>query len=219
MIRIVKIFLTLFTLLIMTGCTPPVNIPQYRVTIAGITPYKAKKLEEALKKQGYIVRREREYTQGRFQNYETNTQTFVIKNKKLIFKDIERISSFILRNNKILDNVSLKSVQQYYITTSGEGSVQILLHLSLPKNSKACYRKTRKEIALKWDPKEKKNSFVYYNRKAREEYIDIYFVPLNKSCRSYKPKTFQRIYLSYPYQTETRPWKGGYLLPSFSWPF
>ena len=209
MFKFSKVALFFFSLFILIGCTPPITIPEYRITVAGIDNIKAKTLEDAIEKRGYEVRREKEYNYDKFGKYELNTQTFVIRHPRLTFKNIQDLTSFILRGS-LLDNVSLKSVSQYYLTTSGEGSVKIILYLKLPPNSKACYKKTRKEIPLKWDAKEKKSSFTYYQRHSKEEYIDIFFVPKNKSCKSYTPKTFQRIYLSYPYQTETRPWRGGF---------
>ncbi|NPA81067.1 MAG: hypothetical protein GXO31_00470 [Epsilonproteobacteria bacterium] len=214
MIRLVKIFLTLFTLLIMTGCTPPVLIPEYRITINGIDNVTAKRLQAAIEKKGYLVKREREYTKDLLGEYEINTQTFVIKdpNKKLTFDKVVSLSRFVLQSG-FFDDISLKSVQHYYRAATGEGSVKIILYITLPPDSKACFKKNRKEIKLIWDPKEGKHSFTYYNRHRKEEYIDIYFVPKSKSCRSYTPKTFRRIYLSYPYEMETRPWRGGFILP------
>ncbi len=209
MFGFVKNLAPFFILLFFIGCTPPIIIPEYRVTVSGIDNVKAKELERALERKGYSVRREKEYSYDKFGEYKLNTQTFVIRHPKLTFRNVQDVTSFILRGS-LLDEVSLKSVSQYYVAASGEGSVKIILYLKLPPNSKACYKKTREEIPLKWDPKEKKSSFAYYQRHSKEEYIDIFFVPKNKSCKSYTPKTFQRIYLSYPYQTETRPWRGGF---------
>ncbi len=209
MYSLIKIVISFLTLLLFFGCTPPITIPEYRITISGIDNIKAQEVERALEKKGYHVRREKEYNYDKFGKYELNTQTFVIKHPKLTFKNVQDLTAFVLRG-ALLDNVSLKSVSQYYLAASGEGSVKIILYLKLPPNSKACYKKTRKEIPLKWDAKEKKSSFTYYQRHSKEEYIDIFFAPKNKSCKTYTPKTFQRIYLSYPYQTETRPWRGGF---------
>lgn len=214
MIRIVKIFLTLFTLLIMTGCTPPVFIPEFRITIDGIDNVTAKRFQEALIKRGYEVKREREYRKDFFTSYETDVQTFVIKDPKnrLTFDEIVSLSHFVL-DSDFFDDISLASVQHYYKAAVGEGSVKILLYVDLPPGSKACFKKTKEEIKLEWDPQKRKNSFTYYNRHRDEEYIDIYFVPSNKSCKTYTPKTFRRIYLSYPYEVETRPWRGGIFPP------
>ncbi len=216
MIRIVKIFLTLFTLLIITGCTPPVVVSEYRITINGIDNQTAVRLQKSLEKKGYLVKREREYKTSGFYDYSLNTQTFVVKDpaNRLTFDKIASLCDFVLRSG-MFDDISLTSVQHYFKATAGEGSVKILLYIDLPPNSKACFKKNREEIKLRWDREKRKNSFIYYNRHRDEEYIDIYFIPDNKSCKSYTPKTYRRIYLSYPYEVETRPWRSSIFYPFF----
>lgn len=192
------------------GCVSPVAIREHRFTVSDLRDTAATQLESELKKDGVNVRRVDSQAKGSILGDRIGDYTFVISDPDYTDRDMAKVTERVT-NPKREDPIVLRSttVEQRYVSASGDGTARVELRVDLTENAKAFYKKTGTQIALRRTPGQQTATFDY-QRKSREEYIDIYVVP-DYAEATFKPKTFLRISLSHPYATQRLRWDPWYV--------
>jgi len=195
---------------IVAGCATHVPIREHRFTVSDVRQSTVKHLERELKAKGYNVHLLRSEAKGSILGDDIKDQTFLIRSDDYTEVDLRNVTALVT-NPKREDPIKLKSteVDQDYVSASGEGSAAVKLTVELTENAKAYYKKTGNQIHLRRLSGQQSATFAYH-RKSGEEYVDIYIIP-QYSETNYKPKTFLRISLSYPYSAKRMPWKPWYV--------
>jgi len=193
-------------IVVFAGCVAHVPIREHRFTVYDIRQSTVKTLEQELKAKGYNVQVPPSVTKGSLLGDDIKDQTFIVRSDGYTEVDLRNVTALIT-NPKREDPINLKSTEvvQKFVSASGEGSAAVELTVEITENAKAYYKKTGKQIHLRRSPGQQSATFAYH-RKPREEYVDIYIVP-DFSEPDYKPKTFLRISLSYPYSAKRITWK------------
>jgi len=193
-----------------SGCVSPVAIREHRFVVSDLRDTAATAIESELKKDGVNVRRVDSQAKGSILGDEIADYTFVITDPNYTERDMAKVTKRVT-NPKREDPIVIRSttVEQRYVSASGEGTARVELRVDLTENAKAFYKKTGTQVALRRSAGQQTATFDY-QRKSKEEYVDIYVVP-DYAETTFKPKTFLRISLSYPYATQRLPWDPWYV--------
>ena len=193
----------------LAGCATHVPIREHRFTVSDVRQSTVQTLERELKAKGYNVQLLQSEAKGSILGDDIKDQTFLIRSDYYTEVDLRKVTALVT-TSKREDPIRLKSteVDQNYASASGEGSAGVELTVEITGNANAYYKKTRSKIYLQRLAGQQSATFAY-QRKSGEEYVDIYIVP-EDSKEKYKPKTFIRISLSYPYSAKRIPWKPWY---------
>jgi len=198
-------------ILLASGCMGPVMIREHKFVVSDLRETAAEQIESELKRDGINVRRVVGQSKGSILGDNIADDTFVIADPNYTDRDLTRVTNRLTnpkRNDPIV--VQYTIVQQRYASASGEGVARVELRVDLTENAKAFYKKTGARVALRRTVGEQTSTFDY-QRRSGEEYVDIYVVP-DYADASFKPGSFIRISLSYPYAAKRLPWEPGVLV-------
>ena len=197
-------------LVVANGCAGPVAIREHTFVVSDLRETAATQIESDLKKQGVNVRRVDAQTKGSILGDEIADYTFVVTDPNYTERDMARVTKLVT-NPRREDPIVIRSttVEQRYVSASGEGTARVELRVDLTENATAFYKKTGAQVALRRGVGQQTATFDY-QRKSKEEFVDIYVVP-DYAEAGFKPKTFLRISLSHPYATARLHWDPWYV--------
>jgi hypothetical protein len=194
------------TVLAVAGCSHVFYVREQRLRISDIRASAADDLVKELRSNGYHVHVDSLNKKGEILGDAITDQILVIADPDFTDDDVRRITD-IVTSARRKDPILLRStaVEQNYVSASGEGTANVELTIELTGNATAYYKETGKVVSLRREPGQQTATFDY-RRRSKEEYVDIYIVP-EYAQPGYKPKSFLRISLSYPYEARRMPWE------------
>jgi len=201
-----------FLVVLAGGCASPVpvTIHEHRFVVSDLRETTAAQLEAELQKEGINVRRVDSQPKGSIIGIEIADYTFVISDPNYTERDLAKVTKRIT-NPERKEPIVIRSttVEQEYASVWGEGTARVVLRIEITEGARVFFKETGEEVPLQRIPGKKAATFEY-ERKRKEEYVDIYIVP-GDADPHFKPKTFLRISLSYPYETKQLPWDQWYV--------
>ncbi|MEO0080870.1 MAG: hypothetical protein ABIL25_01090 [candidate division WOR-3 bacterium] len=200
--------LVLAALTVMTSsCVRRVYVNEHRFTISDVSEGVANDIERELKEGGYRVRTVSANKKGEILGREDiEDRTFVLESDGYTDEDVRKVTA-IVTNPRRNEPIALRytAVQQDYVSAAGAGTASVEVSFDLTENARAYFKATGQPVQMRRLSGQQTATFSYRRQKG-EEYVDIYVVP-EGAGPGYKPRTFHRISLSYPYADRVLPWE------------
>lgn len=193
------------------GCTHDFPVTEHKFVISNLRASTVAEIKAEIEGEGVNVQLLKATPKGAILGEPIQDQEFtiVIVGDNYGEAKFAKITRLIMRDNRS-DPIVLRTtkIEQEYASASGEGNAAVKLRVEVTENAKAYYRETGLPVEIRRSEKGD-DAWFEYQRRANEEYVDIYVVP-EGATRDYLPVTFLRISLSYPYRSTREPWQNAW---------